>query len=318
MANHPAPENSEEWDDEDEISLLDLFVTISENLKLLILGPLIVGIVTLAFSFLLTPMFTAKTSILPPNPSGNTANQLLDSLGSFAGVAGGALGISDPSQQYIAYIQSSNFEDLIIEKYDLQKRYEQKYIAGTREVLENYIQVTSDKKSGLISIEVSDIDPEFAALMANGLVSELRLFTGRLQLQEAQNRRAFLETQIKEITSRPFMDAMSQQMLIANLIRQYELARVDEGRVGPTFVQVDVATAPEFKSKPKRALMAIIATIATGFALLIFVFVRKALQNAETDPITKEQVWEIKSNLRSLWPPNRWIHRQKNRSTHDN
>ncbi len=311
MANHPAPENSEEWDDEDEISLLDLAVTISENLKLLILGPLIVGIVTLVFSFLLTPMFTAKTSILPPNSRGNTASQLLDSLGGLGGVAGGALGISDPSQQYIAYIQSSNFENLIIEKYDLQKRYQQESLQSTRKILERNMEVTSDKKSGLITIEVSDVDPKFATLMANGLVSELRLFTGQLELQEAQNRRAFLETQIKEITSRPFMDAMSQQMLIASLIRQYELARVDESRVGPTFTQVDTATVPEFKSTPKRALMAIIATIATGFALLIFVFVRKALQNAETDPIAKEQVGEIKSNLRSLWPPSRWIHSRK-------
>jgi len=309
LNTNPNPE--QEWDDEDEISLLDLALTISENLKLLILAPLIVGLVTLAYAFSITPIFTAKSSILPPNPGGNSASQSLASLGGLGVIAGGALGIKDASQQYIAYLQSSNFEDLLIEKYDLQKRYKQQYLQTTRTALEANFQVSYDKKSGLITIVVSDKDPKFAAEMANGIVTELRTFTGRLELQEAQNRRSFLEIQIKEIASRPFMDANIQQILITNLIRQYELAKVDEGRVGPTFMQVDVATVPELKSKPKRASMALIATFASGFALLLFVFIRKSWRNTETDPRAREQIGEIESNLRSLYSPSNWFNRKK-------
>jgi uncharacterized protein involved in exopolysaccharide biosynthesis len=313
MVSNTNPENlpNDEWDDEDGIRILDFVLTVSENLKLLILGPLSAGLLTLAFSFVITPTFTAKTSILPPNPRSNSAAQLLDNMGGLGVFAGGALAMSDPSQQYIAYINSFNFKDLIIEKYDLRKRYEQEYIQNTRKILEGNIEVTSDKKSGLITIEVSDDDPNFSAQMANGLVAELRLFTGRLELQEAQNRRAFLEAQIKEITSRPFMDAISQQMLVANLIRQYELAKIDEGRVGPTFTQVDVATVPEFKSKPRRGLMVIIVTLAVGILLLTFVFFRKAWLNAESDPHLKKLIGRIDSNLRLTWPLSCWIKKQK-------
>jgi uncharacterized protein involved in exopolysaccharide biosynthesis len=311
MQQNQEGQSSPEWDDEDKINLLDFAFTISENIRLLVLGPMIAGLLILAFSFAISPTFTAITSIMPPITRSNSASQLLDSLGSLGAVAGGGLGLSDPSQQYIAYIQSSNFEDLLIEKYGLQKRYEQISLKATRKVLKSNIEVISDRKSGLITIEVSDKDPRFAALLANGLVAELRLFTGRLELQETQNRREFFEAQIKEITSRPFMDAISQQLLITSMIRQYELAKVDEGRVGPTFMQVDVATVPEFKSKPKRGLMAIITTLSAGFALLLFVFIRNAWRNAKTDPCTREQIVGIGSNLRSLWIPSRWINSKK-------
>jgi uncharacterized protein involved in exopolysaccharide biosynthesis len=304
-------QSTPEWNDKDEISLLDIVLTVAENLKLLIFGPLCAGLIALTISFALPNIYTAKATILPPNPGGTSASQLLDSLGGLGAVAGGTLGIKDPSQPYIAYLQSSNFADLLIDKYNLQKRYGKKYLQTTRTVLEGNIEVSFHKKSGLITIVVNDKDPKFAAEMANGIVAELRIFTGRLELQEAQNRRSFLETQIKEITSRPFMDTISQQMLIANLIRQYELAKVDEGRVGPTFLQVDVATVPELKSKPERALMAITASLASGFVLLLFVFIRKAWRNTETDPHARKRIGSIESNLRALWPSSNWLKRKK-------
>ena len=39
------------------------------------------------------------------------------------------------------------------------------------------------------------------------------------------------------------------------------------------------AQVPERKSKPKKAMIAVVATLAAGFALLLFVFVRQALRN---------------------------------------
>lgn len=66
--------------------------------------------------------------------------------------------------------------------------------------------------------------------------------------------------------------------------RQYELARVDESREGGVIQVVDVAQAPDRKSGPKRGLMAVLGTLAAGFFLLIFVFSRQAIRNAENDP----------------------------------
>ena len=81
--------------------------------------------------------------------------------------------------------------------------------------------------------------------------------------------------------------------------KQYEIARVDESREGAVIQIVDPAIEPEWKSKPKRAMIAVIATLAAGFALVLYVFVAKALKNASQDP-------ETASKLRAIWRGLRW------------
>jgi len=80
--------------------------------------------------------------------------------------------------------------------------------------------------------------------------------------------------------------------------KQYQLARVDESREGAVIQVLDVAQPPERKSKPKKALLAIIATLATGFALLLWVFVRQALRNASNSPETAEKLQTLRTGWR--------------------
>jgi uncharacterized protein involved in exopolysaccharide biosynthesis len=302
MQQNQGDQSNQEWDDEDEISLLDLALTVAQNLKLLIFGPLCAGLIALAIAFTQPNMYTAKATILPPGQDGTSAGTLLtSSLAGLGGIAGDLAGLKDPAQRYIAYLKSDTLRNTIIEKYDLQKRYEKKNLTETRLQLSDSVRLMSDKQSGLITIDVSDLDPNFAAELANGLVAELRVFVGKLDLQEAQNRRNFLEEQIKDVTTRSFLDQFSQQAIITGLVRQFEMAKVDEGRVGPTFAQVDIAMPPERKSAPKRAIIAILTTLATGFSLLIFIFVRQALRNAESDPEAKDKMAQIKFLLKGFW-----------------
>ena len=62
--------------------------------------------------------------------------------------------------------------------------------------------------------------------------------------------------------------------------KQYELARVDEAREGAIIQVLDFAEPPEHKSKPKKAFIAIIATFASAFVILLFVFLRQGLRKA--------------------------------------
>jgi uncharacterized protein involved in exopolysaccharide biosynthesis len=288
-------------DDEDTISILDLLLIVAENIKLLILGPLVVGISALAISFFITPTFTAVTTIQPPPQGGqaSTSAAILESLGGLGGGLGSAL--KDASQLYIAYMQSTTFEDNLVEQFKLQEKFKAKYKVSARKTLENKVKITSDKKTGMISIAVDDADPKFAAELANAYVTELRVFTGRLALQEAQDRKEFLENQLKELSTRQFRDIFTQQAMIAGTIRQYEAARVDEEKIGPTFTQVDVALAPELKSKPKRAQIAMIATLAAGFALLVFIFLRHAWSTLRSNPESEGKLEQILAALKEQW-----------------
>ena len=75
------------------------------------------------------------------------------------------------------------------------------------------------------------------------------------------------------------------------------MARIDESREGSVIQVLDVAQTPELKSKPKKAQIAAMATLATGFALLLFVFVRQALRGAAKTPESAEKL----TRLRQAW-----------------
>jgi capsule polysaccharide export protein KpsE/RkpR len=80
--------------------------------------------------------------------------------------------------------------------------------------------------------------------------------------------------------------------------KQFELAKVDEAREGAVIQVLDAAQAPERKAKPKKAMIAIIATLASGFTLLLFVFVRQALANAGQDSESAKKMAQLKKSWR--------------------
>jgi uncharacterized protein involved in exopolysaccharide biosynthesis len=57
---------------------------------------------------------------------------------------------------------------------------------------------------------------------------------------------------------------------------------------------VQPATLPERPVSNKKAQIAIIATLATGFALLLFVFVRQALRNSGANPESAAKLARIR------------------------
>ena len=383
-ASSNAQASTGDMQDDDEISLLDLLQVVVDNLRLLVLGPLACGLAALGISFAITPTFTAKTQFLPPQQQQSAAASMLASLGALGGLAGAATGLKSPADQYIAFMKSVSLQDALIDRLQLMERYDAKLKTDARQALLGTVRIASGK-DGLISIEVDDKDPKFAADLANAHVDELRNLLGRLAVTEAQQRRLFFEKQLqitKEnlakadlalkssginssvLKSSPssaveavarlkagisvqevklgsmrnyltenapeFKQALNelaslrtqlakaekeepasidasdyvsryrefkyQETMFELFAKQFELAKVDESREGAVIQVLDVAQPPERKAKPKKALIAIIATLASGFALLLFVFVRNAFKNAAQDEGTKSKIASIQSS----------------------
>ncbi len=197
----PQSENklvADQSEDEDEISLLDLLLVVVENLRLLVLGPLAVGLAALGISFMIPPTYTAKTQFLPPQQQQSSASALVQALG--VGAIGGlsaGLGIKNPADQYIAFLKSQSIQDAMVDRFDLLKRYDAKFRADARKELLENTKITSGK-DGIIALELDDKDPKVAADMANAYVDELRRLMNRLALTEAQLRRSFFDKKLKE------------------------------------------------------------------------------------------------------------------------
>ncbi len=375
--------------DEDEISLLDLLQTIVDNLRLLVIGPLAVGLFALGYSFTIPPTYTAKTQFLPPQQQQSSASNLLSALGSLGGLAGAVGGIKNPTDQFLAFMKSVTIQDVLIERFKLLERYEAKTKSDARLALTGSVRAASGK-DGLISVEVVDKDPKFAAELANAHVEELGKLLGKLATTEAQQRRLFFEKQLtlakekliqseielkatgvsgSDLKSNPasavaavaglqagvtsqevklgamrgylaetapeFKQALNEltnlkeqlakqekdtpaksnmtgqgdyiskyrefkynETLFELFAKQFEIAKVDESREGAVIQILDAAQPPERKSKPNKALIAIIATLAAGFTILLFVFIRQALNNAVKDQASANKLKHLKASLK--------------------
>ena len=98
-----------------------------------------------------------------------------------------------------------------------------------------------------------------------------------------------------------FREFKYQETLFALYMRQLEVARIDEGREGAVIQVIDLAQKPDRKSKPKKGLVAALATLGGGMLLLLFVFSRNAILNAEQDPTYAAKVRHLRRSWTPLW-----------------
>lgn len=87
-----------------------------------------------------------------------------------------------------------------------------------------------------------------------------------------------------------------QEALFELFSKQFEMAKMDESREGAIPQVIDLATPPELKSKPQKAIIAILAALSSGF-ILLFVFVRQAMRNANKDADSAQKIQALKASL---------------------
>lgn len=200
-------------DDELGLSLSDVVNALRVHLKLLIFGPLAVGVLAFGVATLISPTFTASTTFMPPQQAQSSAASALASLGALGGLAGNMAGVSNPGERYVALLQSVTLSDRIVDQFKLMDVYGFKFRVDTRKELARNVRIGLGKKDGLISVEVDDKSPQRAANLANQYVEELRRLTASLAVTEAQQRRLFFEKQLQ--TSRDQL-VQAQQALQAS------------------------------------------------------------------------------------------------------
>lgn len=75
-----------------------------------------------------------------------------------------------------------------------------------------------------------------------------------------------------------------QETLFDLFARQFELARVDESREGALIQVIDRATPPERRTRPKRAVTAMLSTAGAAIALAALVLLRHGLRRLQPVP----------------------------------
>lgn len=68
--------------------------------------------------------------------------------------------------------------------------------------------------------------------------------------------------------------------------KQFEMARLDESRESGLIQVVDAATLPEYKSKPKRAVVAVSAALGAWVLIALSLIARSLWRDAKSDPVS--------------------------------
>ena len=181
----------------EEISLLEVAITLAKHKKTIFIAPLVTGVITLIGSFFIPDVYTANTSILPPQQQSGAAAMLASQIGSLSGMSSGSLGIKNPNDIYVAMLRSRTVSDNLIRRFHLQQIYEIKTRTETGKALAAATKIESGK-NGLITVSVDDHDPKRAAALANAYIEELQNLTQVLAVTEASRRRIFYERQLTQ------------------------------------------------------------------------------------------------------------------------
>ena len=89
-----------------------------------------------------------------------------------------------------------------------------------------------------------------------------------------------------------------QETLLEGMLRQYEIARLDEAKEGPTLQQVDVALPPDRKSKPSRATIVLASMLAAFVLVSAWVVIRRYAALIRSSDPRSTQAW---SGLARAW-----------------
>ncbi len=362
-----------------------------------LIGAVTLGVAVAAaiVALLLPPIYTARTTFLAPGSqqqSGSAA--ALAALGSLGGLAGG-LTAKTPDELYVALLKSDSVQRGLDARFNLKTHYDVDSYEALRKVLPNFVRVSSDKKSGVISVEVDDKDAKFAADLANAHEAEVTKLLGRLAVSEAQLRRVFFEKQLQEtkerlikaeqtlqavqeksgvivldkqaealITNAALLRAQIserevqlrvlrtsateqnpavmrlnselrglraelarmestqggapgsavdmpvgripeaavdyvrarrelklQETLLESMVRQYEIAKLDEAKEGPTLQQVDVALVPDYKSRPARSVIVLSSALLALLLVSAWVVVSRYLATRRAADPAAASAW---------------------------
>lgn len=161
------------------------------------------GLAASALLALLIPRsYTSTTQLMPPDTQSNSSLAMMASMaakntGGLGAMAADLLGSNTTGALFMGILRSDTAESRLVEQFDLKKVYGERLEQDARADLDQRTSVSEDRKSGIISISVTDRSPERAAGLAKAYVDQLNSLIAQLSISSAHRERLFLEERLK-------------------------------------------------------------------------------------------------------------------------
>lgn len=155
----------------------------------------------IAYSLWTPARYESSTRLLPSPPStllNGTTQMTRPDIGALAGFAG-LPNLHTDNERFVALLKSRVVADRIIDRFRLMKLYGARYRHEARTALAQRTVVQQDRKTGIITITVTDHNPILAMHIAQAYVDELEKFNAEMNTSGAHMERVFLEGRVKEV-----------------------------------------------------------------------------------------------------------------------
>ena len=163
---------------------------------------------SIVLAFVIPPHYKSSVRFVPAeNSSSNGSSSMMGLLSKAIGGsdnssmgfgldAASLLGAKTPGAFYVEVLKSRSVQDRLINRFDLRARYRKATYFEARKKLTNFTEIEEDKKSGVITLTVTDYEPKIAALIANAYIEELNRLAVDLNTSSAHRERQFLEERL--------------------------------------------------------------------------------------------------------------------------
>ena len=294
---------------EDEIDLRELFSTIYKNKFKIFFLTFIITSLTVVYTLSIPNSYKSQTKLV----SQTQAKPTLGGLGALAGMAGidlGGSGNIDAVTSLETILTDYSFEQYMIKKYNLIDKFvpkhdnlvfalayddvynmlhtkssksdvtlEEKTYNTYKEILKT-ISISSDKKSGLITLSAESNDRFLAKKLVEIYLKELSDRMQKLDMQSVNKQIEFYNNELNNITDISIREQLGE--LVTGLLQKKVLSKANE------YYNVKQLTKPQVayikdKTKPKRSLIVVVAFITSIILGIFAVFFIEFIKKNEED-----------------------------------
>lgn len=289
---------------ESNVTLLDLMLLVALNLRLLMVGPLAIGLVALGIAYVVPQKYASEGIIALPTFTVTTAGN----------VNATPAEIGFATSQAAAVMVSPLVLDSVIQSLDLA---EGRAMHLARRSLAERVKATVGR-DGLLRLETIAGSPQSAQTLANGIIDTWLKSTipGAQEKADLEKRLASSKSslaiveQVLERLNREGVASLNQPvtkgeagvtlMSMGELHARYlsdvlTIPRRIQGLSRDVVKQPP--TMPTEVVSPKKGIIAILATIGSGLLLLFWVFLREVWRSAARNPDVAQKQAQLLASL---------------------
>jgi uncharacterized protein involved in exopolysaccharide biosynthesis len=162
------------------------------------------AVASVLIAVLIPSQFASTTRLMPPDSAQGQGLAMFAAAagrlgGNLASIGNELLGLKTSDELFAGVLLSRTVQDDLITKFDLRKVYRQRRWADARKELTHNTDIGIDRKSGILTIQVTDNDPRRASAMAQEYVAQLNYVVTQLNTSSAHRERVFLEERLTEV-----------------------------------------------------------------------------------------------------------------------